>query len=309
MQKRHLAQLNAAIVAHCEWLESKGVKLGALPDVLTTVHLLSLMPGRAHTFPRGGHLRLLRARQARRRRPRRRHVWRRSLRLRQEAPEPTHPVLIDAVVITLHALCAFRTRFSLADIRAKVRARAERVRREAERARDEHAIRHAAVLKASHADEHVNRLGKPMRELQKRLRVAMNSLERLQDDLAALQKPFVAAGLGFVSPLPRQAMLARGLAARCEFLHHRIDFFSAALIGPAAERPTGHLGKPDARAWHRVCCDLKAALADSGGAADLLMVLFPDPSPDAADRDARRMKKDRDRKEIGRAKKRVKSNE
>lgn len=306
MQKRHLDQLNAAIVAHCEWLESKGVTLGALPDVLTTVHLLSLMPGRVHTFPPGGYLRLQRAKHALRGLTRKRHGLGMAKRLHQKKPAATHPMLIDAVTISLHALCAFRTRAGLAEIRARVRARADRARLEALRVQDGRAALNAAVVKASHTDAHVSRVGKPLRELQKRLRVTMNSLERLRGDLAELQKPFVAAGLGFVSPLPRQAICARDLVSRCEMLHHHIDTFSAALIGPAAERPTGHLGKPDARAWHRVRCDLKLALEESGASADLRTALFPDLSPDASESDAKRMQKDLDRKEIRRAKSRVK---
>jgi hypothetical protein len=307
VQKRHLDQLNAAIVAHCEWLESKGVTLGALPDVLTTVHLLSLMPGRVHTFRPGGYLRLLRAKHALRGRTRKRHALGMAKRSRQKKPASTHPMLIDAVTISLHALCAFRMRAGLAETRARVRARADRERFEALRVQNAHAALNAAVVKASHTDDHVSRVGKPLRELQKRLRVTMNSLERLRGDLAELQKPFVAAGLGFASPLPRQAMLARGLASHCEMLLQRIDILSAALIGPSAERPTGHLGKADARALHRLRCDLKLALAQSGAAADLRTALFPDRSPDASDPDAKRMQKDLDRKEIRRAKNRVKS--
>ena len=107
--------LDAAIVAHCKWLEAQGVELRGKPEEIEALTVLSVISqNRLFSFPRGGYHRLQRARSLRQRSERNVGPWTRSLRFRQRDRErrarrpPSQQV--DVVLNSLRRLCAWRTR-------------------------------------------------------------------------------------------------------------------------------------------------------------------------------------------------------
>ena len=114
-------ELNAAIVAHCEWLEDRGILFFVKPDELETPHIVSTSERRVYSFPKGGFYRLVLAETRMQRRHRRRRPWKTSTQLRlgelkrrsKEVPRDLTRVVLDS----LRRLCALRTRDRLGDLR------------------------------------------------------------------------------------------------------------------------------------------------------------------------------------------------
>lgn len=299
-------QLNAAIVAHCEWLEVNGVCLPTSPERLGTVELIPLLPvPRAWSFPRGGYARLLNARRGRSRKIVRKFAWRASLRLRRPVVEWKPPrTLVDTVVTSLHALCALRTRERLSEVRRAARERAAESIRTAPPEERAEIRRQAKLIDLAHDDTHISRLEPSLDQLQQRLRTASRALTAYVAGLSMRQRAFVAAGAAGIAGGGSDRALARWIMVRCEALEADVAFLRIEMQGNAAAALTGHAGAADSKAWHRQRAKAKLWLKDVGAPSSLGPTLFPDSFGRPSDPDSNRQQKDRERKEIKRARKR-----
>jgi len=300
-------KLNAAIVAHCEWLASNGVNLSTSPERLGTVDLLQLLPGRrAWCFPRGGYVRLLHAKYRLNRKRRKKSPWKSSLRLRRPIPEPPKPprTVVDTVVTSLHALCALRTRDRLREVRREAREQAaERVKAAAPDHRAQ-ARRSAKLIDLTHDDAHLASLDPQLLRLQQRLQTAAKGLAEYIQEQRERQRAFVAAGSGGISGAVDELVLARWVMIRCEVLRADVGFFRDEMQGNAAAELTGHAGAADGKAWFRQRSKTKLWLKDVGAPSSLGLALFPDSFGQPDEPDAKRQQNDRERQEVKRAKKR-----
>jgi hypothetical protein len=306
MNVRHRRELDAAIVAHCKYLEARGIALPESPEVLAACDALQIMPAlQAWSFPPGGYAALLRDRRslANAGTPRQAKVWRRSALLKPRHSErPNTPAGVPDIVIgSLHALCALRTRVRLSEMRKDLRVRAVR------RASVDPSLRNAAELVALvHDDAHVRAIEPALNLLGPRLRTAVRKLQALREDLRERHEKLVAAGLGAQSSAPQDQSLARLVEARCETLIGTVNLLLTQLHGAAvADELLGHAGPADGKAWHRLRAETKSWLEAAGVPARDRAALFPDRFGAADDPDAKRTQSDRERKEVRRARKRA----
>jgi hypothetical protein len=310
---RHRRELNAAIVAHCEWLNRHGIELPAAPEVLAAAHVLEhKTTDRVWTFSPGAVLAVQRARyMLRRRGSRRGDAWRRSRLFRLKTGEPSSQPnsAVEVVVASLHSLCAFRTRLELDRIRNRIRDEAEQRVKRAPRDDGGATMRAWLPAAATSDDGPLRRVSPSLEVLQKRLRTAGRSLERFCEDLNAEHERLAKADLDGWSRTAGTAALARLLTARCDILNAHVAFFLSFMQGPAGAAPAGHRGSVDAKAWHRLRGETKLRLTQVRADPKLGVTLFPDSFGPASDPDARRMQNSRERKEIERAKRARKTRE
>lgn len=299
-------ELNAAIVAHCEWLETNGVRLPTSAERLGTVELLPLLPvPRAWSFPRGGYARLLKARLGRSRKIVKKCRWNASLRLRRPVVEWKPPrTLVDTVVTSLHALCALRTRERLGEVRRAARERAAASLQAAPPEERAEVRRQAKLIDLAHDDTHIARVEPSLDQLQQRLRTASRALTTYIEGSRMRQRAFTAAGAGGIAGRDSDRTLARWIMVRCEVLEADVALFRTEMQGNAAAALTGHAGTADSKAWHRQRAKTKLWLKDVGAPTSLGPTLFPDGFGRAEDPDSNRQQKDRERKEVKRARRR-----
>jgi hypothetical protein len=291
--------LNAAVSAHCEWLDNRGVILPGKPDELETSNVLSAMPqAQVPSFPAGGHYRL------QRRKPR---PWTESRRLTlrdRKLRQPKAPkVLVDVVLRSLNRLCALRTLDRLGDIRQ--RKRDEAMARVADATEDERRAS-LAFVELVHNDEHLDKVEAPLEQLQQRLRTACKRLSEFVEVQAGRHATFVARGLGRLSAAPKEIAMAQWLVVRAERLDQNVGAFRQYIQGPAAEPLSGHVGVADGKAWHRLQGDVKLWLRHAGAPSSLGRALFPDPVRSrGVGIDSKRRAQKRDVKAVDRAKNRA----
>ena len=294
------------LVAHHEWLGSVGAALPATPDVLEAVHVLSATPGRTvGSFPPGGFSRLQRDRFRLRHRKRRESRWAKTMQRRRARHEGSaSPAnLVSAVSTNLQALCALRTRVTLRGARAEIRAQAAanvnggRYGTRAERRRS------AKIVDAIHGDAHIDELEPSLDQLQQRLRTAVRNLDRYAAAQKKRHKVLVKAVTDRMSDASGLAVLAQWIAMRCDSLHADIAFLRTEAQGGAATKPLGHAGRADTNDWYGVRREAKLRLKKAGAPLSLGCTLFPDGYGKPEDQDARRLRIDRERKQVKRAEK------
>jgi hypothetical protein len=282
------------------------VRLPTSPERLGTVELLPLLPvPRAWSFPRGGYARLLKARRGRSQKIARTFPWRDSILLRRPIVAWKPPrTLVETVVTSLHALCALRTRERLSEARRAVRERAAESIRGAPPAQRAEIRRQAKLVNLAHDDTHITRLEPSLDLLQQRLRTASRALTAYIGGLRVRQRAFIAASAGGIAGGGSDRALARWIMVRCDALEADIGFLRAEMQGNAAAALTGHAGAADSKAWHRQRAKTKLWLKDVGAPSSLGPTLFPDSFGQPNDPDTNRQQKDRERKEVRRARKR-----
>jgi hypothetical protein len=302
--------LNAAVAAHCEWLESQGVIFPTKPNELETSTVLSAMPeAQVPSFPTGGYYRLQLARCRLRHKQRKARPWTKSRRLSLRDRKPRQPkarrVLVDIVLRSLNRLCALRTLDRLGDIRQ--RKRDEAMARVAAATEGERQASLAHV-ESVHDDEHLEHVEAPLEQLQQRLRTACKRLSEFLEVQASRHATFVARGLERFSAAPKEIAMAQWLVVRAERLDQNVGAFRQYIQGPAAEPLSGHVGAADGKAWHRLQGDVKLWFKHAGAPSSLGRTLFPDPvHTRAVNMDAKRRAQKRDVKAVNRAKRRASS--
>jgi len=217
---------------------------------------------------------------------------------------PRNPV-IEAVVTSLHALCALRTRANVRELRAKARKHAVRVGKLSTPKERAEARRIAKQVEIVNEDSHFEPLKPSITELAVRLRTAVRKLADFQAALRKRHAKFIKAGLEGVSGAPRDIALARWVMLRCDALEADLEFFSTEIEGPVATASIGRPGPPNSKAWFRVQSAAKLGLKEAGAGSALLLQLFPSPGTKGTDPEASRRKIDANRKAVKRAKKRV----
>lgn len=272
--------IDAAVVAHCEWLEPQGVTFQTKPQDLETGEIiLAMQLNRAYSFPRGGFYRLQLAWSLKRGANRDPGAWLRSRRVRLKARKAATYVaprmVLDIIVESLRRLCALRTRSRLSEIRLRRLQEAEA--RLSSASEDDQ--RRARLLRITYDDQHIQRVEDPLDQLQQRLGTASKRLSEFTGSLASNHAIFIAEGLDGLSGAPMQMAMARHLVALAEHLDHEIDFFRRTIQGAAAEPLSGHVGPPDSKAWHRLRRDVLLWLKQARAHYTLPEKLFPDPVP------------------------------
>lgn len=272
--------IDAAVVAHCEWLEPQGVVFQTKPQDLEAVEVISVMQlNKAYSFPRGGFYRLQLARSRAGGIGRNPGAWLKSRRVRlkrREAATYVAPrMVLDIVIESLRRLCALRTRSRLSEIRLRRLKEAEARLRSASEAEQ----RQARLLRVTYDDQHIQRVEAPLNQLQERLGTASKKLSEFTASLASNHATFVAEGIEGLSGAPMQMAMARHLVALAEHLDHEIDFFRRTIQGAAAEPLSGHVGPADSKAWHRLRREVLLWLKQARAHYTVPEKLFPDPLP------------------------------
>ena len=299
--------IDAAVVAHCEWLEPQGVVFQTKPQDLETGEVvLTMQLNKAYSFPRGGFYRLQLARSRKGGFARDSGAWLKSRRLylrgRKAATYVAPRMVIDIVIESLRRLCALRTRARLSEIRRHRLQEAEACLTSA----SEDEQRRARLLRVTYDDRHIQRVEGPLDQLQQRLGTAGKKLSEFTGSLASNHATFIAEGLEGLSAAPMQMAMARHLIALAEHLDHEIDFFRRTIQGAAAEPLSGHVGPADSKAWHRLRGEVLLWLKQARAHYSLSERLFPDPVPARrADVEARKRAAKARGKALKRAKKRA----
>lgn len=272
MDDRELRELTAAVVAHREWLTDAGVQLPAAAAELSALQLVRLMPGHSAADA--------------------------------SEPEPWKAprAIVEAVVTSLHSLCALRTRERVREIRTKKAEQAVQRAKDAEPEDRAQAKRALKPLQLTQDNSHVVALTPSLTQLRERLHTACRKLEKFKGDLRTRHKAFVYAGLVNFSSATRDFVLARWVSQRCEALDDDLEFLLAEVEGPVALGLTGHEGPADSKAWFRLRSQAKLSFKEAGAPASLRAQLFPEGPRPATAVDAKRRRQDKDRKEISRAK-------
>ena len=213
--------------------------------------------------------------------------------------------VVKAVVTSLHALCALRTRANVGESRAQAREQAIRAVKLSTPKERAEAKRIAKQVKIINDDSHFEPLRPSIKELSVRLRTAGRKLEDFKGALRKRHAAFVKAGLAGVSGAPGDIALARWVMQRCDALEADLEFFVTEIEGPVAAASIGHPGSPDSKAWFRVQSNAKLWLREADAPSALSLKLFPSSRPRGADPEALRRKKDANRKAVKRAKKRM----
>jgi len=229
-------ELNAAIAAHCEWLEQRGVrfldprdeKLSLPPDLLSAHDVMKALATRA----------------------------------------PEH--LVGAVLSSVHVLCSLRTRVTLSEARLRaVHDAAERLTK-ADYLTEEEKRRQLALISFVHEELHIKSLDSALKHVEKWLRTARR---RLQEHVQQLEKRHEkAAKVGFLARSTADIALAQWMFSRSEALEDDFAFFRRHVEG---DQFAAHKDELGAKAWRRALNAGLAALKRGDIKSQERRALFP----------------------------------
>jgi hypothetical protein len=206
--------------------------------------------------------------------------------------------LLTGVLGSLHRLCALRGRV----------IGIERARDAFERAlsKNPKLKEHAAAVGVALDDSHRKLLEPRFVEFEKRATGVLNGLKAFEVTSVRRGVKLARHGYGAVG-IPETAhdlACSRWLRMRIDELLGEVALFRSEMAGPVGSQAIGHPGKASSGAWRAVRGECMQLVKDGGGTLGLLQALFDEDRGQSAPE----QKKDRTRKRVARAKKRVRSN-
>jgi hypothetical protein len=262
------AELNAAIAAHCEWLERRGVRfvdpqseeISFPPESLTAQSVDQVLATRS--------------------------------------PEK----VVGAVLTALHVLCSLRTRVTLSEERARlVRDATDRINN-ADYLSEAEKVRHLAIIAFGHDELHIKGLMPALERAESILRTVGRRLQKYVQQVEARHAKaadMVGAAISTADLALAQWMFSRGAALENDFA-----FFRRHVEGQQFAPHKEPLG---AKAWHQALNAGLETLKAGGMKSTERRMLFPASFKKTEDADEQGRQRGREYKARKRAKKRNKS--
>jgi len=228
------AELEAAIAAHCQWLEQLGLSVPARPDHIEAWELF----GRPWAVPEVAQ------------------------------------VAATAVLSSLAALCAFRTREGISLKRKRLRDAARSRIGESSTIEKSSRRAHIAMVEFAMDESHITPLVKPLRTAGERVRTLRTATGVHLDALKKRHRKAKAFG-AYATSLADVA-LTRWIQSRCRQFEADLEFFAGEVLG---QEVVAHKGPTTAKAWHRLRGDCLLQLKDAQFTRSAMGDLFPPARP------------------------------